>query len=335
MKTTYHILLALVGICLCVASCTHKNGQTEDEILTDKTFQAEVNLVASDSFCLDQVFRLYEFRISNGQMTVVDGAQEDTTINVFSYPDGAKLHGRYSYGEGPDQFIVVNSGEAKDINNVLIYDMMKHKMFIVDTSQNPVSIVKEYSLPLDENGRGLPYTYINQYNDSLFVMKYDDHETSARQLANLKTGEILWSQKVPYRTNPKFNYTAYDYFQRLSDSTAIAAYLYLDLVEIYNVSEKNGMQLKAKYGVVNELSPDEELQQTYQFVAHDKTAFYCLRANIEEELGTEVESYDIVTCRPLKKYILDKPIARMSIYDGHLVGYYAQEELSMFYIWKL
>jgi hypothetical protein len=334
MKNTYHILLALAGVCLCFIACTHKDEQTEDGILTDKTFQAEVNLVASDSIILNQVFFLYEYRINNGKMTVVDGAPEDTTITIYSYPDGTRLHGRYSYGEGPDQFIVVNGGEAKDINNVLIYDMMKHKMFIVDISQNPVSIVKEYSLPLDENGRGVPYTYINQYNDSLFIMKYDD-DTSARQLANLKTGEILWSQKVPYRTNPKFSYTAYDYVQRLSDSTAIAAYRYLDLVEIYNVSVKNGMQLKAKYGVVNELSPNEELKQAYQHVARDKTTFYCLRANIEEGLGTEVESYDIATCRPLKKYILDKPISKMSIYDGHLVGYYAQEESSMFYIWKL
>jgi hypothetical protein len=278
---------------------------------------------------------MYEFSISDNLLTVVDGAHEDTIINVYSYPDGAKLRSRYSRGEGPEQFIVANSGEAKSKDNSLVYDMMKHKMYLINSKSDPISIVNEFSLPLDENGRGLPYTYINQYNDSLFLMKYDDHETSARQLANLKTGEILWSQKISYRVDKKFNYTAYDYRQRFADSTLIAAYRYLDLVEIYNVSVENGMELKAQYGVVDDLARKAELTQTYQDVAIDNKSFYCLRSNVGEELGNEIESYDILTLRPTKKYTLDKVVSRIATYDGNLIGYDAQEDSSVFYIWKL
>lgn len=335
MKSYYHISLAIVAVCLSVCSCANDKDK-ENAVLTDKTFEEEIPLTLSDSISIDQTFRLFEMTVSNHLLTVVDGAAEDTTLTVYTYPEGTLVQRRFSVGQGPDQFIVVNTGEAKDKDNVLIYDMMKHKCFLINTKQNPAKTVAEFAMPVDDDDMGIPYTYINQYNDSIFLMKFDDPEASARHLVDLKNNKVLWKENVPYRDD-KFNYTAYDYTIQLSDSTAVVAYKFLDLVEIYNVSASNGMQLKAQYGEVEDLSlkDEKDIVKKYQDVAHNDKAFYCLRANVEYGLGTEIESYDIATFRPLKKYTLDRPVSNITLNGNKLIGYYPDEQSSVFYTWKL
>jgi hypothetical protein len=267
-------------------------------------------------------------------MIIVDGAAEDTVINVFTYPECKKVQSCFTCGEGPDQFIVVNTGEPINKDNVLIYDMMKHKLCLINTKNQPMNIESEFQLPVDEEGMGLPFTYINQCNDSLFLMKYDDPDISSRYLADLKNNKILWKETTPYRDD-KYNYAVYDYLQMMSDSTAIVAYTYMDLVEIYNVSIDNGMELKAQYGAYKDLSKTEKFSKIYQDIAHDSKVFYCLRANVEHGFGTIVEAYDIATCRPLNTYILDKPVSKIAIYNNELIGYYPGEQASIFYKWEL
>jgi hypothetical protein len=322
--------------CLCLYSCTNSNENQNDEVLTDKTFQSEVSLSASDSLQINQIFRLYDLKATNNQLTIVDAAHEDTTLNVYSYPEGKLLHRSFSVGQGPNQFITVNTGQAKANDEVLIYDMMKHRVLIVNSKHNPAVITKEFALPIDENGMGLPFTYINQYNDSLFLMKYDDPRKSARCLVDLKNNKTLWKEDIP-RENEDFSYTAYDYIQNLSDSTVIVAYSFSDLVEIYNISKDCGMQLKAKYGKRADFTrvDEDDLVDIYIDVTHDDKAFYCLRANKDGELGSEIETYDIVTFKPLKKIRLDKSVATLTVCGNKLIGYYPGEQSSIFYTWQL
>jgi hypothetical protein len=275
-------------------------------------------------------------KASGNRLTIVDAAHEDTTLNVYSYPEGKLLDQRFSVGQGPDQFITVNTGQAKAKDEVLIYDMMRHRVLLINSKCNPAVICREFTLPIDKNGMGLPFTSINQYNDSLFLMKYDDPRVSARYLVDLKNDETLWKEDVT-RENEKFSYTAYDYIQNLSDSTAIVAYSFSDLVEIYNVSRYNGMQLKAKYGERTDFSKvdEDDLVDIYIDVTHDDNAFYCLRADRDGELGSEIETYDIATFKPLKKLKLDKSVATITILGNKLIGYYPGEQISVFYTWCL
>jgi hypothetical protein len=331
-----YLVLSVATSCLCFYSCTNSNENQKDEVLTDKTFQSEESLATVDSLQIDQVFRLYDLRASNNQLTIVDAAHEDTTLNVYSYPEGKLLHRSFSVGQGPNQFITVNTGQAQGKDEVLIYDMMKHRALIVNSKQNPAIVAEEFALPIDEDGMGLPFTYINQYNDSLFLMKYDDPRKSARYLVDLKNNKTLWKEDI-LRENEEFSYTVYDYIQNLSDSTAIVAYSYSDLVEIYNVSKDNGMQLKARYGERTDFTKVDEndLVDIYIDVTHDDKVFYCLRANKDGELGYEVETYDIVSFKPLKKLRLDKSVATITVLGNKLIGYYPGEQSSIFYTWHL
>jgi hypothetical protein len=140
MRNYYYILLALLGVGICLGSCKRASDSGEKDILTDKTFKSEIALATSDSVIVDQVFRLFELTVVDNRMIIVDGAAEDTVINVFTYPECKKVQSCFTCGEGPDQFIVVNTGEPINKDNVLIYDMMKHKLCLINTKNQPMNI---------------------------------------------------------------------------------------------------------------------------------------------------------------------------------------------------
>jgi hypothetical protein len=97
------------------------------------------------------------------------------------------------------------------------------------------------------------------------------------------------------------------------------------------------MQLKAKYGKRADFTrvDEDDLVDIYIDVTHDDKAFYCLRANKDGELGSEIETYDIVTFKPLKKIRLDKSVATLTVCGNKLIGYYPGEQSSIFYTWQL
>ncbi len=251
-------------------------------------------------------------------------------------PNGELIERRFSFGNGPCQFIALNAGVSNNPNSILLYDMMRRNVSLIDTDTIPLKINTQYQLPLDKDGLANPYTFISQINDSVFLMKMDSANESSWQMADLKKSKIRWTVENSHRDIEK-SYTPYDFMQSVSDSTVLIAYKYIDLIEFYHLSD-NGMIYSNSYGKTSDQSDLEDynfLSYYYLSVACDNKYFYCLHSSNGDEFGNEIELYDISSQKPVSRYILDKNVNSISYHNGRIVGYAPLDNECIFYVWQI
>lgn len=331
----YASILYLSVLVLCCISCNNSKTSKETN-QCDKKFENKMSLFAVDSIMVNQVFDMATWNVNDNGLAVVNNEFSDSIVSLFSLLDGELIKKRYMFGNGPEEFVVINPGSAKDSNSILVYDMMKRKMSLVDTNNKSLKINVEYSLPVDGDGLAQPYTYINQFNDSLFLMKLDTPDESSWQMADLKNSKILWSEKNIIR-DAKYSYTPYDFIQSISDSTLLIAYKYIDLIEFYNISE-NGVRHLISYGnpvAQSELKDYELLTSNYLSVASDRRYYYCLLSNNGDEWGNQIEVYDVSSHKPIYVYSLDKNVYSIRYHNNRLIGYSPEDDKSTFYVWSV
>lgn len=319
----------------CVA-CSEKQA-SESSTKLEKDFHEESVLTVKDSVVIDDVFRMLSWKVSDGRVCFLDGNRADTLLHVYSYPTGESIRNFLTIGNGPGQFIVVNSGECNGADDMLLYDIMRRKLSIYDIADNSTAPREEYSLPVDSLGIAHPYTYITQVNDSVFLMKLDSDVKSAWQMADLKNAKILWENSNPYR-DETISYTPFDFIQTVADSTILIAYRYMDLIETYGFSVDGGMSKKSSYGNPEDQSSIKDYNDLVYHnisVAKGPGNFYCLRSSNGDDWGNVVEVYDISSGKTKELCTLDKFVTSISICGNFLFGYNQEDNMTKLYIWEL
>lgn len=286
----YTIIILSVLLCACRG---HVTKEQEQAGYATPEFGSEQSVAVADSVVIAEQFKTYNWKVGDGRLAVQDMSNKDI-LKVYSWPGGERIMSGVNLGQGPDEFVVINGGDAAKTSQMLLYDMMKRRTIVYDTSGDSIFSTSIYDLPTD-NGMPYPYTYISQINDSLFVMKMDMPMKSSWQLANLRTGNIDWEYVNPLIGEAEI-YTPFDFIQCVDGSTLAVAYRYINLVELYEFIPEKGLVLKSKYGLPDNQEDIEDYDDLRYYnlaatVINGK--LYCLRSADGGEEGNVVEVYDL------------------------------------------
>lgn len=296
----------------------------------------DVSLV--DSVIIHDVFDLYNWNLSSNRLVIHKGNAMDSIIAVYSWPDAKELYSEFKIGQGPDEFIVINPGDAFRENQVLSYDMMKREVFVFETGENRFSKVGIFKLFTDEDGLAYPYTYITQLSDSLFLLKMDLPQESSWQIADLKNNLML-SEFPNLVRDPEYSYTPYDFMQLVSDSMLAVVYHYMNLVQFYDLSSLEHPVLVASLGNLTsqaQLKSYNDLHESYLSAFIESGFLFCLKSSNEESSGNIVEVYGLKNATPYCIIELDRPVQAIRCdKEGYMVGYVPTDEESVFYRWNL
>lgn len=336
--STYSKLVTF-SLILLASSCSNSDKKIDECVTQEKNFNELVELQAQDSLTIDETFMLTDWKVGNDLLVLYDWGTKDSLLNVFSLPNGEPILRKVKVGNGPGELIAPMPGHAVSDNKFLIYDMMRRLLMLYDTNSNDSEPLTELPLPVDEEGMAPPFTFISQLNDSLFLMKTDSRESSEWQCYDLKNDKLLWSEINPYRGDA-LAYIPCDFNQLASDSTLLIAYKYMDLVEIYNLDPSNGIRKKTSFGSLEKRPEDihdsKDLKKTSLSVTNNSNLFFSLLSSDGNNSGDIIETFDIKSGLPVKRYRLDKEIMSINLSpDGRLMGYSQDEDSSKFYIWNL
>lgn len=303
-----------------ICGCT-KQKQHEDFFNKEKVFIKTQELGISDSIEIKETFDMLSWKINANNLCFVTYGVTTDFLSVYSYPACKKLYGYGEIGQGPNEFITLNSGDAM-AEDMLLYDIMGRKLVQVTPENDSICVVK--MLPLYNNERGLckPFTFISQITDDKYLMKVDENDFSSWDIVDLKDGEILDSYKNLIRKEGS-SYTPFDFIQHVSDSTLIIAYKYIDRIEIYSITD-NKIKPRFALGNKNDQSDIKDynyLMQYYLSVAVYSGSVLCLKSSDGTETGDIIEVYDF-NGSPKEKYFLKKRVNSINVdSDGRIVGY--------------
>ena len=319
---------------ICCASCSHStNKNTEGE-----EFKFSKDLSVSDSLALNDVFQIWNWKLTDSNLAIIDQTKGDTLLYVYAWPDFVRKDYSIRKGNGPGEFIVLNPGQAKDRNNMLVYDIMRRQAFLYEVEGKDNTPVAEFGLPVDGDGLALPITSLNQVNDSVFVAKVDGYDAPEWKIVNLKNQEILHSQN-PVIADEKNPDIVFDFIQEAKNNRLMVAYEYIDRVEIYDITPDYKMELKEAYGadkISSGIADYQNKEGRSLSICSDDKNFYLLKSQEGEDAGNVVESYNIASGVREGLYSLDKSVESISIDPkGRLIGHMPDADQSIFYIWNL
>ncbi len=333
------ILLAGISLLLILflgTRCQKKNSKPSREF-SDKEFEAEVTRHSNDSVLINKVFQVAGWKPTADGIAIFNyDTQDKNILSEYSSETSNLIQSGLNYGNGPGEYVAFNPGESGNDSDMLSYDIMRQSMFIYDMSKVPFSVKAQYKLPTDEDGMTNPYTYISQVDDDNFLMKFDSPDKSEWHYVNTKDNKILWRYPNPNR-KVEYSYTPYDFMQSISGKTLMVAYKYMDLIEIYNITEEGLVPVRTVGNNQDQadISDYDDLEYRYLSVTSDGVNFYCLRSNDGDETGNVIESYAVKDGNPVNKYVLDRDIESISFdkIKNRLIGYLPKQNSSVFYIW--
>ena len=338
MKSFTHFITTLPILIVLLSACTGGKTRTQEDIkLQTPEFTANIELSVADSVLIDDVFSLCNWKVGNNQL-IIHNNTTDSILSLFTWPQGQLLCCDVNIGPGPDEFIVINPGNAIDADQMLIYDMMKREVAIFDTSEHSFLKVGQFALLTDDTGLAYPYTYITQLSDSTFLLKTDFPDESFWHIADLKHNSIISRIDNPIRTD-RTSYTPFDFIQLTADSTMAVIYRYMPLVQFYDISNLANPSLSASFGKRQNQSDIENydyLENTYLSATTDGTLLFCLKSTDGGESGNQIDVFNLSNHTPFGTIGLDRNVTDIKCDDqGNLIGYAPHQNSTVFYIWDL
>lgn len=329
IKFCYGLLLLFL-----VVACTTKYKPKEGQ-LRERDFDKSVNLLVSDSMKIAETFDLQAWTIGANSVAFVTYGQTEGFVSVYSYPACQKLYDSGRIGQGPGEFITLNAGYAEK-GTLLLYDIMGRKLERMVVGSDSLHILQTLPLYNSEDGLCKPFTCINYMGGNNYLMKVDEMHTSYWEIADLENGKVLSSYLNPIR-KAEASYTPFHFVPCVYDSVFLAAYSYIDRVELYSISN-NEITPRFVFGTSedqSELKTYNDLLYYYISVVSQSGLFYCLKSSDGTKKGDIVEVYDIEgRCR--EKYVLEKAVVSLNIdTEGYLVGYVPEEDATILYRFAL
>lgn len=149
MKT--FLLYSLLLIALGITSCTSTKGKND--------LPEAIPISACDSLKIDQTFHLITWSIKDNRICFATSGINDHFLSLYEYPGSKKLFECGKIGQGPDEFITLNAGQATD-GNILLYDIMGRKALIYAIKEDSLEITDRLPLYNDAEGLCKPFTFI-------------------------------------------------------------------------------------------------------------------------------------------------------------------------------
>jgi hypothetical protein len=286
MKTLFKI-----SILILVAGCS--GGGNVSKIMDKPDFN-EISLTCQDSTILQNISDVWRWKCDNKRLyTFCLKNLDKHFLSVYSYPDFKLLYEYGTIGQGPDDFITVNWGNTYAENGILLYDIMKKKLYPFEAGDSAVKKLNTFNLArIEGENLAKPCTMIHQINDSIFLMKVDMPEVITLEIADLKNNRQISS----YAGLPQVERgrsLMYDFELEYRDNTIVRAFNYIDRIEIlqidneYNISSKliageKKLPTEYVYDPYNKLYTDVKCNGKYIFAVYQN-----------KKNGSTVEIYDM------------------------------------------
>lgn len=323
------------GFLLLLLGCT-SSGKHKEAFLKERNFAVSRDLLVSDSMKLEDTFDLLAWTIGRDAVAFVTYGLTEGFLSVYSYPACQKLYDDGKIGQGPDEFITLNAGNTSNNGFLILYDIMGRKLRQLAVGTDSVHVLQSLPLYVNQDGFCKPFTDISLVDGTRYLMKVDDMQTSAWELADLEQGKVVSSYVNSIR-KAETSYTPFDFIQSVSDSIFLVAYKYIDRIEMYSIST-NAIRPLLVYGNNQDSSDLEDyndLPYYYISVLSYAGQFYCLKSADGTEKGKIVEVYDSKgDCQII--YMLERKVTSLAMdAEGYLVGYVPKIDGTVLYRFSL
>lgn len=307
-----------------ISSCTQRPGVTDDF--------PEVIQLASHEKDISDAYMKYPFRVrlQDSILYIMDLHGVDYYCHQFSYPSMQYIGPLIKRGEAPDEFLDAENIRVDSISNVWVLDTNKKIMADLSAGTAP-EIEKKINLSEDLI-RILDFDF---YNDSVYIVPDYSGENRICLIGN--NGQIL----EKYFTIPAKNTDAkgiplaqgWRSFLSYNPQNGIMAMVTQlgEVVEIYDLKKKK--LINVVYGtnsepqfIVKEGFAIPKGIMGYSDVWVGKASIYAIfwgnslddaiKGKVKKEGGAYIHVFDLQG-KPLRKYILDRPITGFCVDEEH------------------
>jgi aspartate 1-decarboxylase len=319
-------LLILIFITILIQGCYHQREKNKVKTVKKPIFTEQVSLMADSVGINNLEIDVWNWKVNKDRIIVLSAVNRDNFLYIFTIPD-FNLSGKYgTYGQGPYDFIAVDWLNMINENQIGLYDIPKLKMYTYHLTDDTLQLDKTFDFKKWDGNICKPYTFIQQFNDSLFLLKADMREFTEIELVNINNGEILQTFRNMMIRKPKTVFSTY-YFEMASENDNIVlAYNYIDRIEIFQFNDSiKKIEPLIVIGSDRDQSrlDFDDYAEYYTFVICDNDYIYALNQqgqNIKNIKNSIIEIYTL-SGEPVKKIILDRHITKLAL-DSHTNNIY-------------
>jgi hypothetical protein len=225
------VIFSTLFIVILFAGCNNKTGNGIKQI-PKPAFEKRVFL-SSDSVAIDVAVGIYGWKLANDQIIILSVQDRDYFLYTFSVPDFKLLYKYGKYGQGPDEFIAVNWLNTTKENQLGLYDIPRWNMYLYNLESDTLYKDKTFKFNQWEKGLCKPYSFIQQLNDSVFLLKADMKEYTEIEVVDINSNIVLQTFRNQITRKPNTIYTTYYFGMTANEKNLVLAYKYMNRLEIF------------------------------------------------------------------------------------------------------
>ena len=276
--------------------------------------------------------------VKNDQVVMVSPKNKDNFLYVFSLPEFNFLYKYGTYGQGPNEFVLVSWLNMLNDNQIGMYNDPNRIMYIYDLKPDTLLLNKYLKYKETE----APYNSIQQIEGSMFIfLAYYKYHTEI-ELVDINTGEILQTFKpILKRKTKKSLYAPYLLKVTANNDIIVLAYLFINRIELYRLNEKNFVDPFLIIGTEKnqEGKEFEDFEIYYTDIQCDDKYIYALSQQGGKRETVKNSTIEVYTLNgePIKKITLDRHIECITIDDknGVIYGNDSYVDFDYVYVYKL
>ncbi|MDR1340143.1 MAG: TolB-like 6-bladed beta-propeller domain-containing protein [Prevotellaceae bacterium] len=227
VKVVFSMLFAVILFDGC-------NNKTEIGIkqIPKPAFEKKISLFP-DSVAVDVAVGIYGWKLANDQIIILSVQDRDHFLYAFSVPDFKLLYKYGQYGQGPDEFIAVNWLNTTKENQLGLYDIPRWNMYLYNLESDTLYRYETFKFSQWEGSLCKPYTFIQQLNDFVFLLKADMKEYTEIEVVDINSGTVLQTFRNLITREPNTIYTTYYFGMAASEKNLVLAYKYMNRLELF------------------------------------------------------------------------------------------------------
>ena len=236
VKSGHLIFLVSLFLTLGFQSCSNSSGvkSIETPLFIYHSFERADSIKVRDLF-----IDVWNWSVKDDKMIILSKQNRDYFLYVLSLPEFELIYKYGTYGRGPNEFVAVNWLNALSDGQIGLYDIPQKKMYMYDLMTDTLILSKTFEFREWIENQAPPYTFIQQIEESLFVLKADMKEHTEVEMVNIETGEVLQVFRPLLKRNRKTTtFAPYLFNISASNDVIVFAYNFVNRLELYNIRDK-------------------------------------------------------------------------------------------------
>jgi hypothetical protein len=328
-----HKIFYIIALVLFFQGCNDKEKKIE--------FDIQIH-IQSDSMKINIPIQVWDWKVMNDKISILSGNNRDYFLYIFSISDMNLLYKYGKFGQGPGEFIAVNWLNATNQEQIGLYDIPNLRMYLYQLSSDTLNIVKTYHFNTWDGKLSRPYSFIQQINDSIFLLKADLREKTEIEVANINTGEILYTFSNLLQRKPNTIYTPYYFGMAGNNRNFVLSYKYINRLELFKYKEADcTVEPVVTIGSNRDQSDNRDVSDYilhYTDVQCDEEYIYALyQGNKRDRIKNSIIEIYNWQGEPVKQIILDRFIELMTIDIAHgkIYGHDGNQDFDYIYIYDI